>query len=417
MSPLSPYLEKKHTTQMPYHLSNVHCSRLSHKMWGNRREKARLQIEAPLMPGGQESPSALRYLRGEEIPLIQSIKIPKATYKKMYRLGDWAELREYYFVNNSPAYFRYDYQPPLSNIEIDEEGGEAVIGEEKAHLRIKEISPEEREQNRERSRRRAKNNVRMLCQKNRLSMMWTLTFALPPKCEADADHHRSFGVWRHLDSDAQRDRGEVLRAWNLALTSIRKKLKGRKIPFKWVKVLEKHDSEESSPEKRGTYHIHIATDLRFPKRKLQRMWGFGEIYFTDFLKDDWQTYRRDENSPVIRARDASGYMTKYLSKDFEEAERLGERSWTKSQNMKVPTPERDLGVIQHRIECPLNAFDLEGMKREHILRLEESRNLFDFLVPEKSGEFPITIRIKGDSGEIEEKAGYVRIYFFCVLKC
>jgi hypothetical protein len=417
MSPLSCSLEERYITQTTYHISSMRCSRLSHKMWGKRREKARLEIESPLMPEGQESPSSLRYLRGEEIPLIQSVKIPKATYKKMYRLGDWAELREYYFENGSPAYFSYDYQSPLSNLDIDEENGEAVIGEEKAHLRLREISPEEKERNRERSRRRAKNNVRMLCQKNRLNMMWTLTFAPPPESEAEAEHHRSFGVWRHLNNDAQRDRGEVLAAWNLALTSIRKKMKERKIPFRWVKVLEKHDSEESSPGKRGTYHIHIATDLRFPKRELQEMWGFGEIYFTDFLKNDWQNYRKDENSPIIRTRDASGYMTKYLSKDFEEAERLGERSWSKSQNMKVPTPERDLGVIQHRIECPINAFDLEGMKRENILRLEESRNLFDFFVPDESGEFPIVIRIKGDSGEIEEKTGYVKIYFFCVLKC
>jgi hypothetical protein len=416
MTPFPISLEKRHTTQMPYHLSCVSRVALSHKMWDERREEARLKIEAPLMPHSQESPSALRYLRGEEIPLQQSIHIPKSSYKKMYRLGDWAELREYYFENASPVYFRYDYKFPSSDIEIDEEYQEVQAGERNSRLRIKEISPEEREQNRERSRRRAKLNVQRICKKFRLSMMWTLTFALPPESKEEAEHHRSFGVWRHLAAEAQRDRKQVLGAWNLALTSIRKKLKEHKIPFRWVKVLEKHDSEESSPEKRGTYHIHIATDLRFPKRELQKMWGFGEIQFVDFLEDDWQDYRKDENSPVIRTRDASGYMTKYISKDFEEAEKQGDRSWTKSQNMKVPAPERDLGEIQHRIECPLNAFDLKGMEKENILRLEESGSLFDFLVPEKSGQFPITVKIKGDSGEIEEMAGYVRIFMFCVLR-
>lgn len=361
---------------------------------------------SPLCPAGQDAGVEKAYNRKLEESRLRGLFLPKSSYMKFWNLGDSAEMRLYFHANGSPAWFLYDYaqerkqaaKPPRNS----------TPGELSSSIARPKSEEEIRAENRKKAVSRAKRNISHLIKRNRLSMMWTFTFALKPDEERELGRHKRRGIYRYLSGDEQRDRKAVLDAWNLALTSIKRYCNKNNIPFHWVKVLEIHDSERTSEEKRGTYHIHIATDLRIDKRLLQRLWGFGQVWFSDFLRrKNYSAYSEEEDVSGSSHHDSSFYMSKYVAKDFAEAKSSGERSFTRSQNIHLPQPERNISSIRHKFRTPVGAFELQGMCRDVLQRVEESHSLWDYFDELNSGKFDIKLTEKDENGDLVEMPGYV----------
>jgi hypothetical protein len=159
------------------------------------------------------------------------------------------------------------------------------------------ITDEKRKPRREDNLRRAKSAIIRVCRENDFFIMWTFTFSVNRE-----DWQGKNDV---IPLEKQRDARAVSSIWNRFLTRFRKVF-GR---FPYVKILESHNSDETGDMKRGTFHIHFATNRIIDKYVLQALWKHGVVWFDDFRQDTCGKRRDAVKSPA-------NYIAKYIDKDF-----------------------------------------------------------------------------------------------------
>lgn len=316
--------------------------------------------ENPLAPLGQEITSTIQPVNPPVARIIETLSGVQVSSQKLFACGDVWELYTFQDVNGHPVQFQYGYSLkgdlPLETQETTEMRRMLSLTE-RFSLETEETSPpvihytdEQKADERQRNRKRTKKLVGRLIRLNKLKYLWTLDFAL------DLNENVP-GLWRVLPEEKQRDRREVQKCWNRFKTVLRKELKEMGIRFKFLKVLEKHDSDKTSDEKRYTYHIHFATDKPIDKYWLQELWGYGVTWYDDYSKQKIVTDSgRHQNIPRDPGdyNDPVGYMTKkivsYVEKEFDEADSYHERAFSCSQNLKRPKPIRDEQVIAEKLK-------------------------------------------------------------------
>ena len=265
-----------------------------------------------------------------------------------------------------------------------------------------EISSEQYEVYRKRSLSRAKGQVFRVVEANNLDMMWTFSFALP---DSDSPSVRSSGVHEFLSFEEQSSRECVNKAWakfrrrldaylschSESVSSFYHKYHSDDFVFKWVRILEKHDSPDTSDAKRGTYHIHFASNLRIEKDILQSLWGYGNVFFTDYARG------MSNRGGIPSGVSPSDYLIKYLGKDFSEdvssQNPRKSRLWTCSRSCVRPVPIYGDGEISEMMVYPSTCFDFDSLPisvRDSLWKLSSLNdievNLFD--VGFGSGVYP-----------------------------
>lgn len=129
--------------------------------------------------------------------------------------------------------------------------------------------------------RRARGRVRRYCAGNGLSRLGTLTYG-PPRCTDPAQLRADVGVF---------------------FRKLRVALGGRPLPYVWVPELHKDQVH---------LHVHFAVGRYIRKSLLSDVWGRGIVHIK-LLSDlpvgstAWDESRR-----------AAGYLSKYVSKAFDE---------------------------------------------------------------------------------------------------
>jgi len=137
----------------------------------------------------------------------------------------------------------------------------------------------------EKSNRRARREFLSYCVANRLTKMWTLTYAPPNRPTAR--------------TTVKRDVNEFFRKWRAQLTG------GEAFPAAYV--LERH--------KDGSLHVHIAVQDGFTSwLQMKRLWGHGRIQY-DVAKGSERLSGRELSRCLAR------YLAKYLNKSFDESDR------------------------------------------------------------------------------------------------
>lgn len=167
-----------------------------------------------------------------------------------------------------------------------------------------------------RSAKRAEKNIRRLVNCNRLRYMWTLTFAPPSEENA--------GKWKCVDIEQQRNISTVKRLFRNFYLTLQRKFPG----IKWLVVYELHDSRQTSSMKRGTWHIHFATDCFLDFHLMVKIWKHGISRGDDFAKPK----KGVRNGPV---QNPGAYMSKYIGKNFDKTNRHIKR-YSRSRNMQTP---------------------------------------------------------------------------------
>jgi len=210
--------------------------------------------------------------------------------------------------------------------------------------------PQKTEFNREKSAKRAKKAVRRLLNSNP-DMIYMLTFTMAIN-EGTAE--------KIMSAEDQRNRGEVIYQHKLFTRKAKRVLKKRGISpdeWRWLRILELHDSEKTSEAKRGTFHLHIASNIDGDELSASECWGFGRTDTTDFSKP----------LPGKEVVNPGAYMSKYIVKDALRPERkAGERVYTRSRNLDIPIKihgreELAKAVVNHELcgEYPYKA-TIEG---------------------------------------------------------
>lgn len=182
--------------------------------------------------------------------------------------------------------------------------------------------PAEQEQrdieNRERASKRARQNVRL-----KVKSMF-------------ADHMLTFNY-----RAAVVDRDLVAKHWKEFVRLFRLRFP----KWSYLAVLEKHDGEKTSEEKRGSYHIHVAVSGRQEIKWLLRCWlvaigqpredisawlnngvplgskSFGNVDVQGPKLKHGGTARKWKSGKL------SGYLTKYVGKEFEECDKGAKKYW------------------------------------------------------------------------------------------
>lgn len=193
------------------------------------------------------------------------------------------------------------------------------------------VEQEERDiENRERAAKRARQNVRL-----KVKSLF-------------ADHLLTFNY-----RAAVFDRETVARDWKefVRLFRVRYPL------WSYVAVLEKHDSEKTSEEKRGSYHIHVAVKGRQDIKWLLRCWllaiGQSRDDVAAWLNSgkplgeksmgnvDVQGPEKRWGSKVQNwnAGKLAGYLTKYIGKEFTACVMHAKKYWH-SLIVQKPVVER-----------------------------------------------------------------------------
>jgi hypothetical protein len=193
-------------------------------------------------------------------------------------------------------------------------------GGRRGEMDKKQITEEIKEMYREQARTRAGSNIRKLVKENNLYIMWSLTYGLEVE-NRDA---------------ALKDFKKFIQRLNYNL--------GAKIPY--VAVIEVQKKREKRTGK-SVLHFHMAIDRYIEKKKLQEIWGHGNVFFTKF-KDSKEIVSGDKNSVAF-------YLSKYLKKDMQDNPNLaGRKMYLCSQGLK--RPNKGYGVLT--IE------DIEEIKRD-----------------------------------------------------
>jgi hypothetical protein len=140
------------------------------------------------------------------------------------------------------------------------------------------------ERARRESARRARGRLRRYCAANRLNRLGTLTYA---------------GEGCH---DPRQVRADVARFFR----ELRRGLDGAQLPYVWVP--EWHKSGHG-------LHLHFAIGRFVQRQVIARAWGHGFVHIK--LLGDLPVGA----GTLAQARKAAGYLSKYVTKDFEDVQR------------------------------------------------------------------------------------------------
>lgn len=150
------------------------------------------------------------------------------------------------------------------------------------------LPQEERDaRNRTRSSRRARTRIRRLATANRMTYLWSLTYAVEP---SDVD-----AVNRDLEAFFKR----LARIIGSTLARI---------------AVVEHGS------KSGRLHAHFVTPVRVAHADVERAWGHGFVFVSN------------HGSGHASARRAAGYVAKYVAKSIDEG-RSGRQSYLVSEGL------------------------------------------------------------------------------------
>lgn len=407
-------------------------------------ETVPVSFERPLNPPGHELETVLvtrhqaAFVPGCH-PAVERARLfqPKTSDCRAFIAGDVCEVESYFDEQMRPVSFLHGYTTG-KDAAVSSPGVSPVVLEawaddfKKNHPELYDepdddtddepnptpaATPEQQAENRKRSLRRAKHTARRVIQANRFDMMWTFTFAVPPSDPIERERLRELGIVRFLSHDQQQDRVSVGKAWNLFMTGFRRYCKEHEISLSWLKVFEPHASDATSDEKRLTYHIHLATSLRINKRDLQRLWGFGVVWFSDYTKHEVKTADgKTVNLDLGDSRDPAFYLCKYIEKDFDEAATHKEKAFTCSQNCKRPQKVYQETVNEIRAN-PVKGFDVDGMNPTVKRRLQALRTLDAIAldlpdVGHGAGVYSTCYTRKERSGETVEVRGFKKVEIY-----
>jgi hypothetical protein len=249
-------------------------------------------------------------------------------------------------------------------------------------------TPEEQQADRERHASRAKKAAQRYINANKLKYMWTLTFAPEPNPPNVKD------VTKHLPLCAQRNRQEILQVWHTFERKLMQAYKRRGIDWKYVMVLERHE-KRSSEEKRDTFHIHLATNVRVKKESLQKKWGYGIVWISNF--DSFQERGKKytySTKKVSRIDDPGRYLAKYIGKGVDASQEGNQRNFLASHNLKKPTIFRDPETIKNVLFCPLLGYQLADtfFSDELGRHLEKLSSIKDVKVFQEMCQFDLCIK-------------------------
>lgn len=188
---------------------------------------------------------------------------------------------------------------------------------------------EERDiENRERAAKRARQNVRYKTK------------------GIFADHMLTFGY-----REAVTDRAVVAGHWKEFVRLFRL----REPDWQYLAVLEKHESEETSVDKIGSYHIHVAVTGRQNIKWLLRCWliaiGQHREDVADWFNSGIKLGDKSLGSVNVQAPNRkfggtakkwksgklSSYLSKYIGKTFEECDKGAKKYWHSKIGQKTVT--------------------------------------------------------------------------------
>jgi hypothetical protein len=420
----------------------LHPSRVETPVFEKEFYQEDMTVECPLNPIGQELRSVeLTRLKLNLVgyeptdPTQQACRdllantAVNSSSEVLYPCGDIWEHYRFTDENGVPYRSRYGYTIDKPDIEtyvssVAEQAIQAEIDalfdrleEENPCEEGKERTPmtsEEKQREREKYLRRIKKTVRRLINANRLTFMYTLTFALELNENVN-------GLRFILPEALQRDRHEVFQVWNTRLTYIRRKLKEcSDREFKFVLVPEIHDSEKTDPRKVGTYHLHLATDKPLNKDELQKHWGYGVVWIDDFSKE--KTYNTTTGKHETRERDflndPGRYMAKYLEKEMEnEDEEFGawkQHKYSSSRNLKRPEKLkiRDEKAIDAALNDPKTVFDFEGVPKVQAAKVKALNDINQVKTFENTYQIEFR-KWEGDKEKGEMKTVKLNVQYTC----
>jgi hypothetical protein len=150
---------------------------------------------------------------------------------------------------------------------------------------------------------RARAKFRRYCVKNRLSKMWTLTYAaVTPKAQVKRDVNAFMQRWRDMQK-----KGE----------------------FPYAYVFELHEDGVR-------WHVHLAVPVGYTdKHRLQALWGLGLVHFKE---SPWVSTRGIGGRE--RSRRLAHYLAKYLDKSFGDVHVPGEHRYEVAQGFGVKQVRR-----------------------------------------------------------------------------
>lgn len=153
---------------------------------------------------------------------------------------------------------------------------------------------------------RARARMRRYVIKNKLTRMWTLTFA-----------------------DEVHDRAVALEAMQEFVRRLRDEF-GEAIPYLYV--FEWHKLND-----RG-WHVHMLVQARRVEHKrMERLWGHGFVQYSDGQKRRGVSQRE-------RARTAATYAAKYVGKDIERGLESGDHAYEVAQGFRPERIARSAGT-------------------------------------------------------------------------
>lgn len=315
----------------------------------------------------------------------QSIPGKELFSSLLYPCGEVWEFIEYFADSEGkyPFTFSRNTEPP----EFKEDGRESEYSEVCAGAlneltgegeKAGGLSEEEKEAERLRYIQKQKKEIRRLINANQLYFMFTLTFAV-----RESKNVQGLRFTDMMDSDKQRDRTQVLKIWNTRLTAIRRALKEIGEVFKFVLVLERHEGKNTSAEKYGTYHLHLATNVNIDKHLLQRLWGYGVVWIDDFTKEKvfeqgkWKNV--DSQVDVVFRENPGQYMSKYMDKEVGNVDFLCKHAYSSSRNLARPESlkRRDRKEQRTLFQNPLKELERQGilLEEEQFQKIRELENI------------------------------------------
>ena len=163
---------------------------------------------------------------------------------------------------------------------------------------------------------RAKKQIRRICNTNRMRYMWTLTM-----CPGNSEYADNYP--NPVCTITQRHYKSMRDLWKRFARKLRTQFNNPP----WLAVFELHDSDKTSEEKRGTYHIHFATNVVLDWAAVGKAWGHGNVRF-----DDFGAAKSERGGEV---RNPGAYLSKYVGKSFD-VHNAHHKRYTRSSNTLLP---------------------------------------------------------------------------------
>jgi hypothetical protein len=172
------------------------------------------------------------------------------------------------------------------------------------------LSDEERQaRNLDRANRRARRQMRHYSVRNKLSVLWTLTF----RCQACHGPDRCVCG----EKRGPADRATVKRLVNLFLKRLRARLK-RDLPYLYVIERGKRGTER--------LHVHLLLARGVPEELLHDAWGHGFVSLR---------FRPEGGGAREQARRAAAYAAKYVGKALADEDEAWAHSYERSQGFNL----------------------------------------------------------------------------------